>query len=400
MNYPKKSLFKRNIKAKIEYRSMPTLLEKRNTLLDEMNGILDKAKAESRAINEDENGRFDAIKAEISGIDATLAKEEEARSFEKTKIVKPGQTEEEKRALEIEKEERAFLDYLREGRATGGLAVAGQNGITIPLSVSQKIVDKVVNMSNLISKVTVVNTNGDLSVPVTDFTQITAGYITEFTTITNSNGAFTNIVLKNQIIGALSLIGRSMINRADFDVLGYVVNQVAKALAYFIEGELIKGTGGAGKLNGLAQIAVGQQLTGATTLVIDSAELVKLQLKLPQVYQGSAEWLMHPNTLAYIQSLKASTGQFLMGNTLSEDGRYTLLGRPVNLSDQCPQIGAGALEIFFGDFSGLWVKMTKNVEMDVLREKYADQYAYGITAFLECDSAIVEPQKIVAYKGL
>lgn len=377
---------------------MKKLLEKRNALLDEMDSILKPAKEEVRALNDEENGRFEAIKVEIAAIDKTMKADEESRSFDKTKIIK-GQTEEEKRALEVEKEERAFVDYIREGRATGGLAVAGQNGITIPLSISQKIVDKVVNMSNLISKVTVINATGDLSVPVTDFTQITAGYITEFATITNSNGAFSNIVLKNNVIGALSLIGRSMINRADFDVLGYVVNQVAKALQYFIEGELIKGTGGAGKLNGLAQIAGGQTQLGNTTLVIDTAELVNLQLKLPQVYQGTAEWLMHPSTLAYIQGLKSTTGQFLMGNTLSEDGKYMLLGRPVNLSDLMPVIGVNALQIFFGDYSGLWVKMTKNVEMDVLREKYADVYAYGIIAALECDSAIIEPQKIVAYKG-
>jgi HK97 family phage major capsid protein len=379
---------------------MKALIEQRNEKLDKLDAILEKAQGETRAFSEEEMKEVEGLKAEISAIDKSIKLQEESRGLEKMEIKNPEvRSAEEIRAEEVAKEERAFLDYLKEGRATGGLAVAGQNGVTIPLSISSKIVEKVVNMSNLIQKVTVVNTTGDLSVPVTDFTQITAGYITEFATITNSNSAFSNIVLKNNIIGVLSLVGRSMLNRADFDVLNYVVNQVATALVYFIEGELIKGTGGAGKLNGLAQIGAGQVLTGATTLVIDSAELVNLQMKLPQQYIGSAEWLMHPNTLAQIQSLKSTTGQFLMGNTLSEDGKYMLLGRPVNLSDQMPQIGVNALEIYFGDFTGLWVKMTKNVEFDVLREKYADVYAYGITAFMEMDSSIVEAQKIVAYKG-
>lgn len=67
----------------IEYRSMPTLLEQRNSLLDEMDNLVKKAKEETRAFTDEENNRFDEIKAEIAKIDKTLAAEEEARSLEK-----------------------------------------------------------------------------------------------------------------------------------------------------------------------------------------------------------------------------------------------------------------------------------------------------------------------------
>jgi HK97 family phage major capsid protein len=64
-----------------------------------------------------------------------------------------------------------------------------------------------------------------------------------------------------------------------------------------------------------------------------------------------------------------------------------------------PQIGVNALQIFYGDFSGLAVKMTKNVELQVLNERFADQYAIGVLGSVELDSLIAEPQKIVCYKG-
>jgi hypothetical protein len=35
--------------------------------------------------------------------------------------------------------------------------------------------------------------------------------------------------------------------------------------------------------------------------------------------------------------------------------------------------------------------------MQVLIEKYADQYAVGVTAWAEIDSNITEPQKLVTY---
>jgi HK97 family phage major capsid protein len=390
-----------NVLAKpvIEFRSMPTLLEQRNTLLDEMDGIVNKAKEETRSFSDDESTRFDAIKVEIAKIDKTLAAEEEARSFEKTEI-KKAETEEEKRALEIKEDEKRFLEFVREGRAAG-MGAPGQNGITIPLTIANKIIDKVYNISPILSKMTTFNVTGDLTFPVYDFTQHTTAYVTEFTAITNTQGTFTQVKLTNNIIGTLAKIGRSLINRSDVDVVSYVINAIAKSIAWFLEKELLNGGGalGSGKLSGLAQISGGQTLTGATTLVIDTVELVKLQLMVPQVYQTACEWYMHPLTLAYIQSLKSTTGKFLMGNTLSEDGRYTILGKPVNVSDNMPQIGVNALEIFYGDMSGLYGKNTKSVEMQVLLEKYADEYAIGIAAFLEMDSTIVEPQKIVAYKG-
>jgi HK97 family phage major capsid protein len=88
-----------------------------------------------------------------------------------------------------------------------------------------------------------------------------------------------------------------------------------------------------------------------------------------------------------------------MGNTLSEGGLFTLLGKPVYVSDQMPQMGVSANEIFYGDFSGLHVKLTQGVQMQVLNERFADQYAVGVVAVVECDSAIVEPQKIAKYVG-
>jgi HK97 family phage major capsid protein len=381
---------------------MKFLVEKRNSLLDELDGLTAKIKSETRAFNEAELGRVDAIKKEIAGIDATLKVDEESRSLEKTIIKNPEvRSAEEIRAEEIEKEERSFVDFLKGD--TRALSTAGQNGVTIPLSIANKIVDKVVNLSPVLSKATIYNLTGDLSIPVYDYTvHVPSGYATELAAITATNGTFTSVVLKNNIIVSLATISKSLVNRADVDVVPFIVNEIAKALAHFIEKELVAGAGGAGKLSGLAQVAAGQTFTGGTTLVITPQELVKVQMLVPQIYQKDCVWLMHPNTLAYIQGLTAGSGSqlLLMGNALSGDAPYTLLGKPVYVSDNMPQIGVAAKQIFFGDFSGIAVKMTKSVELQVLTERFADQYAIGVLGSVEMDSNIVEPQKIACYKGL
>ena len=50
--------------------------------------------------------------------------------------------------------------------------------------------------------------------------------------------------------------------------------------------------------------------------------------------------------------------------------------------------------IVYGDMSGLYVKLAQNVELQVLNEKYATQHAVGVVGYIECDSKIVEPQKL------
>jgi HK97 family phage major capsid protein len=259
-------------------------------------------------------------------------------------------------------------------------------------------------MSPILSKATVWNISGDLVLPSYDYTQhVPAGYYTELATMSAQAANFGSVKLSNLIVTALALISKSLINRTDVDVVPFIVNEVAKAMAFFLEKELLNNANGsagngATKLGGLANAT--QSMTGATTLVIDSAELVNLQLMIPQIYQPNSAWIMHPKTLGYIQSLKSTTGKFLMGNTLAEGGLFTILGKPVFVSDQMPQIGVNAKEIFYGDLSGLHVKFTQEgIQMQVLNERFADQYAVGVVASTEVDSAIVEPQKIAVYVG-
>jgi len=384
---------------------MKELLEKRNAMLDDLDGILKKANEEKRAFDDAELKKVADLKEEIRKIDESIKLEEEVRGIEKKEIKKPEtRSAEEIRAEVITKEERAFVDFVK-GLATESRATlsAGAQGVVIPLSIANRIIDTVKNISPILSQATIWDVSGDLVIPSYDYTQhVPAGYYTELATMSAQAANFGSTKLSNTIVASLALISKSLINRTDVDVVPFVVNEVAKAIAYFLEKELLNNANssvgsGATKLGGLANAT--NVFNGATTMVIDSAELVKMTLMLPQVVQSNCAWIMHPQTLAYIQSLKSTTGKFLMGNTLSEGGLYTILGKPVYVSDQMPQIGVGANQIYYGDFSGLHVKWTQGLQMQVLSERFADQYAYGIVAALEMDSCIIEPYKIAKYVG-
>ena len=61
-----------------------------------------------------------------------------------------------------------------------------------------------------------------------------------------------------------------------------------------------------------------------------------------------------------------------------------------------PEVEAGKIVVYYGDMSGLATKFSEDINIEVLREKYATQHAYGIVGWLEFDSKIENPQKISA----
>ena len=63
-----------------------------------------------------------------------------------------------------------------------------------------------------------------------------------------------------------------------------------------------------------------------------------------------------------------------------------------------PTVANGVTAIYYGDMSGLATKFSEDINIEVLREKYATQHAYGVVGWLEFDSKIEDPQKISAIK--
>lgn len=373
------------IKRTLETRALPPLLEKRNDLLEEMEKLTQGAETETRALNEEEIKRFNEIKNEITAIDETMKIEEETRQY----IMTPGKKKEVEETRSIE--ETNFLKYLQ--GETRALTV-GDNGGIIPQTIANKIIEKVKELSPIYKLTTIYNINGDLVFPVYDETTsaIIADYVEDLTELNEATGKFTTVKLTNYIVGCLAKVSKSLINRQDFDLLGFIVNKVAQAISIFIEKELITGTT---KMNGLESCA--NVLTTAGT-AITSDELLDLQMEVPEVFQAGAVWIMHKTTLKGLRKLKDLDGNYILNKDLTSAFGWTLLGKPVYTSESCNLATTGKKAVHYGDMSGLYTKLTKNVELQILNEKFATQHAVGCVGYVELDSKIVEPQKIATLK--
>ena len=146
---------------------MKALLEKKNSLIDEMESLLDKAKAEVRVFSDEEDSRIEEIKKEVRGLEKLIADKEEFRALSKEEIKAEKVIEEmskEERQLEvIEKEEREFIEAVRNNELRN--LTAGQNGKIIPVSIASDVINKVVELCPILSLSQVYNVAGELRLP-------------------------------------------------------------------------------------------------------------------------------------------------------------------------------------------------------------------------------------------
>ena len=59
----------------------------------------------------------------------------------------------------------------------------------------------------------------------------------------------------------------------------------------------------------------------------------------------------------------------------------------------------GGFPVLYGDFSGMALKLAKQLELQVLNEKYADKNAKGVVGWLEADSKVENNQKIAVLQS-
>lgn len=396
------------------------LLEKKNDLVTRAEETLNKAKAENRELTDAEMAELAEIRDNVRKIVKALDLDDFFDREGSNSGKKPapasgtddGEENGEKPKEEMSedtrakcgqevKETRAFENYIR-GIVTNERAnnmTFGDNGAVVPTTIANRIIKKVYNICPILEKSTKYNVKGTLELPYYDVntTTITVAYQDEFSALTSSSGNFDSITLTGYLAGALTKISRSLINNSQFDIVAFIVDEMAYSIKRFIENELLNGTPGnppstPSKVLGLYGLT--NYITAASQTVITADEVVQLHDKIKDEFQANAMWIMSPATRTALRLLKATTGYYLLNDDVSSPFGTTLLGKPVYVSDNMPDMAAGKNAIFYGDFRGLATKFNEELSIEVLREKYADEHAVGVIGWFEFDSKVEDAQKI------
>lgn len=385
------------------------LEEKKNDLITRAEEVLNKAKAEKRELTDAEAQELAEIKDDVRRIKETLGLEDDFRELAgempKEEVEGERACGEEKRALEQRaleaKDREAFEAYIRGAlntRDTATNLTKDDNGAVIPQTIANKIIKKVYDICPILERSTQYNVKGTLTIPYYDEASpndaITVAYASEFASLTSHVGEFTsNVTLTGFLAGALAKVSRSLINNSQFNIVDHVIDLMAEHIARFIERELLNPTDPSHKVVGLSGLTNG--ITAVAQNAITADEIVKLHDKIKDRFQNNAIWIMSPATRTALRLLKDEMGRYLLQDDISSPFGTKLLGKDVYVSDNMPEIAHGNVVIYYGDCKGLATKFAEKINIQVLRERFADEHADGVIGWFEFDSK-VENQQMIA----
>lgn len=130
--------------------------------------------------------------------------------------------------------------------------------------------------------------------------------------------------------------------------------------------------------------SIGYTVTGASaafatasTSVNSADSLITLQHALNAKYRANASWLMNSATAGVVRKLKDADGRHVWTDSLLVGQPPILLGSPVQIDDNMPDVGAGSYSIAYGDFKRCYA-IVNRTGTTLIRDPYTSK---GITKF-------------------
>lgn len=356
------------------------IMENRAEWVKEIDSINETVGTEKRNYTDEESAKVDELLKKIADADALAARLTEQRAV----IMAGGSTKLEKN-VETRSYGEVINDFVRGNEAPEFRAnetTLANNPYTKMTEFSDDIIKAVVDVCPIVNEVSTVVSIGDYKQIIqNEQYKVQGGYVAEKANFTTSESRWTTKTIGKYKYGSTSVITLEMLYETAFDVLPEITEQFTLDFAKCFEKGIITGSG-SGEPEGL--------LTGGTALTLSSPtqvkadDLITVYHSVKPAYYGNAQWLMNNNTLCAVRKLKDSTGNYLFHqNELTGGYAGTILGKPVLLSEEMPDIGTGAKPILFGDFRRAY-KCVRNPEISltVLRELYSQIGAIGVQGIL------------------
>lgn len=127
---------------------------------------------------------------------------------------------------------------------------------------------------------------------------------------------------------------------------------------------IVEGKASWGEIECIAQIAGSPE--------IEREDLFKVVSSLKAEYLPNAKWLMSRSALIAIQNIKDSQGKFLWQQSLVAGAPSCLLGYPIYISDDMPELSKkdASAHVLFGDFQAVY-QIVDRGDPSILRDPYS-----------------------------
>lgn len=331
------------------------------------------------------------IKAMHAGIETRMDKQEKTMSMIQVKAAGRARP-----TLSAEPHEaphrKAFDAYVRSGDddALRGLeiegkalavAVAGDGGYLVDPQTSATVHGVLSSTASIRRVATVVNVEATSYDVLVDHGGFGSGWASETSVQAETETPkIERITIPLHELSALPKASQRLLDDAAFDIEGWLAQRIADTFARaearaFVEGD------GVDKPKGFlthAKVAdgvwswgkLGYVTTGREGAFDEADSLVDLVYALGAQYRANGTFVLNSKTASRIRKLKDADGRFLWSDGLAAGEPARLLGYPVLVAEDMPDIAADAFAVAFGDFASGYT-VAERPDLRILRDPFS-----------------------------
>ncbi|MEI4469830.1 phage major capsid protein [Frigidibacter sp. MR17.24] len=290
---------------------------------------------------------------------------------------------------------KAFGAYLRSGDDDGlralvpevkGMttAVAADGGFLVAPETTDAIRAQLRSTASLRRLATVVNVEATSFDVLVDRADIGAGWATETAALTETTTPIIErISIRLHELSALPKASQRLLDDSAFDIEGWLASRIAEKFARAEGAAFVSGDGVDKPMGFLAHPKIanatwawgslGYIPTGAAGDFAPSNAsdaIVDLVYALNAEYRANGAFVMNSKTAGAVRKMKDADGRFLWSDGLSEGEPARLMGYPVLVAEDMPDIAANAYAVAFGDFAAGYT-IAERPDIRILRDPFS-----------------------------
>ena len=328
-------------------------------------------------------------------VKSTLKHQEERLTMLNAKTMAYGRPALSARAEVEAPHQKAFNAYLRSGDDDGlrGLtlegkamstAVTADGGYLVDPQTSERIQSLLLSTSCLRTVANVVQVEATSFDVIVDRSEVGSGWATETAATTETaTPVIERISIKLHELAAMPKASQRLLDDSAFDVEGWLAEKIATRFiraeaAAFITGDGLDKPKGILLPTKVADATwtwgnIGYVPTGAAADFATSNPadcIINLVYALGADYRANGTFLMNSKTVGAVRKMKDADGRFLWSDGLAAGEPSRLMGYPVVVSEDMPDIAAGAYAIAFGDFHAGYT-IAERPDLRILRDPFS-----------------------------
>ena len=271
-----------------------------------------------------------------------------------------------------------------------------KGGYLAPAEFETEVITKMREENVMRRLATVMQSSSDRRIPV-ERDLPSFGYIPEEGDYPETDSKWGILAMGAWKLGGIIKVSEELLVDAYFNLPSYLAGQMGEAGGEAEEEKFIIGTGTNEPEGVLTGAQLGKQGAAADDFTAD--ELIELYHSLHRRYRERASWMFNDGTALKLRKKKDGKGQYLWQPGIQAGEPDRLLGRPIVISENMPDLGSSNKPILFGAMRYYRIMDRVGLSIQRLDELYAAKGQIGFKGFIRNDGKLLRPDAVKYFEN-